>query len=159
MQANKAGLMEIADVFVINKADRPGVDDTRRDLEQMLDLSEVVTWRPPIVATDAVEGDGVDELVDAVQQHRAHLESSGELTTRRDKRLRDELALIVTQRLRRRADSLLGGRRARRDRGRGGGAPPRPVDRRRPGAGRAARVVTAPPKAVPLGRRVGSVDV
>ena len=107
VQANKAGLMEIGDVFVINKADRPGVDDTRRDLEQMLDLSEVVGWRPPIVATDAVEGDGVDELVDAVQQHREHLESSGELTTRRDKRLRDELALIVTQRLRRRADSLL----------------------------------------------------
>jgi LAO/AO transport system kinase len=99
--------MEIGDVFVINKADRPGVDDTRRDLEQMLDLSEVVTWRPPIVATDAVEGDGVDDLVDAVRQHREHLESSGELTRRRDRRLRDELALIVTQRLRRRADSLL----------------------------------------------------
>jgi LAO/AO transport system kinase len=107
VQANKAGLMEIGDVFVINKADRPGVTDTRRDLEQMLDLSEAKDWRPPIVATDAVNGDGIDDLVAAVHEHRAHLESSGELSVRRERRLRDELALIVTQRLRRRADSLL----------------------------------------------------
>jgi len=107
VQANKAGLMEIGDVFVINKADRPGVDDTRRDLEQMLDLSETRAWRPPIVATDAVNGKGIDDLVDAVTGHRSHLETTGELTARRERRLRDELALIVTQRLRRRADSLL----------------------------------------------------
>jgi LAO/AO transport system kinase len=107
VQANKAGLMEIGDVFVINKADRPGVRDTRRDLEQMLDLSEARGWRPPIVATDAVNGDGIDGLVEAVHTHRAHLETTGELTVRRERRLRDELALIVTQRLRRRADTLL----------------------------------------------------
>jgi LAO/AO transport system kinase len=107
VQANKAGLMEIGDVFVINKADRPGVDDTRRDLEQMLDLSETRPWRPPIVATDAIDGKGIDDLVEAVTGHRAHLEATGELTARRERRLRDELALIVTQRLRRRADSLL----------------------------------------------------
>jgi LAO/AO transport system kinase len=107
VQANKAGLMEIGDVFVINKADRPGVDDTRRDLEQMLDLSEARTWRPPIVPTDAVNGEGIGDLADAVHRHRAHLESSGELRARRERRLRDELALIVTQRLRRRADALL----------------------------------------------------
>ena len=56
VQANKAGLMEIADVFVINKADRPGVDETRRDLELMLDLSELGEWRPPIVPTVATDG-------------------------------------------------------------------------------------------------------
>jgi LAO/AO transport system kinase len=94
-------------VFVINKADRPGVDETRRDLEQMLDLSETHEWRPPIVATDAVNGKGIEDLVDAVTDHRAHLEATGDLTARRERRLRDELALIVTQRLRRRADSLL----------------------------------------------------
>jgi LAO/AO transport system kinase len=107
VQANKAGLMEIGDVFVINKADRPGVDETRRDLEQMLDLSEARGWRAPIVATDAVEGTGVDDLLEAVGRHRDHLESTGELVVRRERRLRDELALIVTQRLRHRADTLL----------------------------------------------------
>ena len=67
VQANKAGLMEIADVFVINKADRPGVDETRRDLEQMLDLSDLGRrWRPPIVATRRPSRRGVAELWDAV---------------------------------------------------------------------------------------------
>ena len=56
MQANKAGLLEIADVFVINKADRPGVDDTRRDLEQMLELSAHRDWAPPIIPTVATTG-------------------------------------------------------------------------------------------------------
>ncbi len=62
VQANKAGLMEIADVFVINKADRKGVEETRRDLEQMLDLGDLPhdAWRPPIVPTVASTGDGVD---------------------------------------------------------------------------------------------------
>ena len=63
VQANKAGLMEIADVFVINKADRPGVDQTRRDLELMLDLSELGEWRPPIVPTVGASGEGVARAV------------------------------------------------------------------------------------------------
>ena len=62
VQANKAGLLEIADVFVVNKADRPGVDDTVRDLAQMLDLGAARDWRPPIVRTVATDGEGVDEL-------------------------------------------------------------------------------------------------
>src|SRR5437899_3235768 len=64
VQANKAGLMEIADVFVINKADRAGVGETRRDLETMLELSELRAedWRPPIVATVAAKSEGIDEL-------------------------------------------------------------------------------------------------
>ena len=102
VQANKAGLMEIADVFVINKADRKGVEETRRDLDLMLDLSdlsELGDWRPPIIATVAAENKGVDELWDAVTRHRAHIEGNGFLAKRRDSRLRDELRHIVARRL------------------------------------------------------------
>jgi GTPase len=108
VQANKAGLMEIADVFAINKADRGGVDETRRDLEQMLDMSDLGTdtWRPPIVATVAGTGQGVAELWDAVLDHRAHAEASGQLEERRTFRTREELREIVAQRLRERAKSV-----------------------------------------------------
>jgi LAO/AO transport system kinase len=113
VQANKAGLMEIADVFVINKADRKGVEETRRDLEQMLDLSDLPddAWRPPIVATVAPSGDGVVELWDAVLAHRDHAHTSGELTQRRAYRSREELREIVTNRLRERARELCTGDR------------------------------------------------
>ena len=103
VQANKAGLMEIADVFVINKSDRAGADDTRRDLEYMLDLSghtgQEGTWRPPVVSTVALDGQGLDDLWAAMQSHRTHLESNGELEERRRKRADDELAQIVTEQL------------------------------------------------------------
>jgi LAO/AO transport system kinase len=78
MQANKAGLLEVADIFVINKADRAGVAEARRDLEQMLDLGGERAWRPPIVDTVATTGEGADELVDAVLAHRAFLSSRGD---------------------------------------------------------------------------------
>ncbi len=83
VQANKAGLMEIADVFVINKADRKGVEETRRDLEQMLDLSDLPHdgWRPPIVPTVASTGDGVIAVWDAVLAHRDYAETSGQLAS------------------------------------------------------------------------------
>jgi LAO/AO transport system kinase len=108
VQANKAGLMEIADVFVINKADRPGVNDTRRDLETMLELTNLAhdAWRPPIVATVAAKGEGITELWDAVGQHRAHLEATGGLTQRREQRLLDELRTIVARSLEQRAYEL-----------------------------------------------------
>src|SRR5256714_8684883 len=70
VQANKAGLLEMADVFAINKADRGGADETARDLEQMLDLSAPGDWRPPIVRTAASTGDGTDDLWNAVADHR-----------------------------------------------------------------------------------------
>ena len=75
VQANKAGLMEVADVFVINKADRAGADETRRDLLQMLDLGAATEWRPPIVTTVATTGEGIGELwgaVDAASATRPH---------------------------------------------------------------------------------------
>ena len=119
VQSNKAGLMEIADVFVINKADRPGADTTRRDLESMLDLtgSGDDGWRPPVVSAVSTTGQGAGELWDAVLAHRAHLETSGTLALRREQRVRDELALIVEKRLRARVDRMLGeaGRRQLED--------------------------------------------
>jgi LAO/AO transport system kinase len=113
VQANKAGLMEIADVFVINKADRKGVDETRRDLEQMLDLSDLPheAWRPPIVPTIGSTGEGVDVLWDVVQQHRAHISSTGELDRRRRFRLREELREIVARRLEQKAREICTGDR------------------------------------------------
>jgi LAO/AO transport system kinase len=114
VQANKAGLMEIADVFVVNKADRPGVEETVRDLNLMLDLSRPRSWRPPIVPTVAVRGQGIDELWAAIGAHRAHLEETGELAARRQERLRRELRTIVGARLAERAEAACSGSRFER---------------------------------------------
>ena len=113
VQANKAGLMEIADVFVINKADRKGVEETRRDLEQMLDLSDLPhdAWRAPIVPTVGSTGEGVPALWDAVLAHRAFAEETGLLAERRSFRAAEELREIVTNRLRERARELCTGDR------------------------------------------------
>jgi LAO/AO transport system kinase len=113
VQANKAGLMEIADIFVINKADRKGVDETRRDLEQMLELSDLAAdaWRPPILPVVAINNEGVDRYWDAVVAHRAAIEASGELTRRRKFRVGDELREIVARRLELRARQLTTGER------------------------------------------------
>ncbi|MBI3257090.1 MAG: methylmalonyl Co-A mutase-associated GTPase MeaB [Actinobacteria bacterium] len=109
VQANKAGLMEIADLFVINKADRAGAGETRRDLELMLELSNLGSWRPPIIETVAVQSKGVDDLWRAIGEHRAHIESTGQLAERRARRLRDELRSIVLYRLEEKALSLTSG--------------------------------------------------
>ncbi|MBM3730107.1 MAG: methylmalonyl Co-A mutase-associated GTPase MeaB [Actinobacteria bacterium] len=113
VQANKAGLMEIADVFVINKADRKGVEETRRDIEQMLDLSDLShdAWRPPIVDTVGSTGQGVSGLWDAVLAHRAHAEATGQLAERRAFRIREELREIVARRLEAKAREICTGRR------------------------------------------------
>ncbi|TRZ70889.1 MAG: methylmalonyl Co-A mutase-associated GTPase MeaB [Actinobacteria bacterium] len=111
VQANKAGLMEIADIFVINKADRKGADETRRDLEQMLDLSDLAhdAWRPPILQTTATSGDGVEELWNVVVKHREHSVATGLLERRRSFRLREELREIVERRLEHRAREICSG--------------------------------------------------
>ncbi len=111
VQANKAGLLEIADVLVVNKADREGAADTVRDLEQMLELAGERDWRPPIVETVATEGKGVEDLWQAILDHRAHLEANGLLERRRDSRLREELRAIVFERLRERVDATCHGER------------------------------------------------
>jgi LAO/AO transport system kinase len=109
MQANKAGLLEIADVFVINKADRPGVREARRDLEQMLDLARPGAWRPEILDTTASTGEGVAELWRAVARHRDHLRSSGQLAARRSNRLAQELRRVLLARAELRVDELAAG--------------------------------------------------
>ena len=81
VQANKAGLLEVADVLVINKADRPGVSETARDLKMMLELSGPLEWTPPIVETVAPSAKGVAELFEAIASHREYLSEHGELAT------------------------------------------------------------------------------
>ncbi len=98
MQANKAGLLEIADLFVINKADRPGAREARRDLEQMLDLSSLGEWRPPIIDTIASTGEGLEELWTQIARHREHLGSSGILEQRRADRMAHELRRVLMAR-------------------------------------------------------------
>jgi LAO/AO transport system kinase len=109
MQANKAGLLEVADVFVINKADRPGVREARRDLEQMLDLARPGAWRPEIIDTTATAAEGVPELWGAMARHRAHLLDSGQLTTRRADRLALELRRVLLARTEVHIDELVAG--------------------------------------------------
>ncbi len=99
VQAAKAGLLEIADVFVVNKADRPGAPETVRDLEGMLELAGDTGWRPPVVCTTATSGAGIDELWAAIGAHRAHLEATGGVEMRRRERLRAEIRTIVAERL------------------------------------------------------------
>ena len=111
VQANKAGLLEIADVLVVNKADRDGAADTVRDLEMMLELAGDRDWRPPIVQTVATDSRGVDDLWRAVLDHRAYLEADGRLERRRDERLREELRAIVHERLRAGAEERCQGER------------------------------------------------
>ncbi len=100
VQANKAGLLEVGDLFVVNKADRPGADDARRDLELMLDLSVTSGHRglaaadedrPPVLTTVAIGGDGVDGLTAAVDAHHRRLEAVGRLAGRRAQRHRAEV--------------------------------------------------------------------
>lgn len=102
VQANKAGLMEIADIFVINKSDRAGAENTKSDLEHMLDLSGLGhdgRWRPPIVSTVAHTPEGVDRMWTTIQEHRAFITANGDLEQRRIDRADDELERIVRARI------------------------------------------------------------
>src|SRR6185437_7862370 len=83
IQALKAGVMEIPDVIVINKADHPATRTMRSEIRSILSLGEKREWKPPIVETEAINGTGVPELWEAVLEHRAHLEKDGGLDARR----------------------------------------------------------------------------
>ena len=109
VQANKAGLMEIADLFVINKADRPGAPETHRDLEQMLDMSQLGDWRPKIVTAVATKDEGSEEVWAAIGEHRRFLEESGQLQERRQRRIAEELREIVARSLEERARQMCAG--------------------------------------------------
>ncbi len=104
IQAAKAGILEIGDVYVVNKADREGAEQVRRDLRNMIALADrqEESWKPPIVLTVAQVGQGVDEVVAAIEDHRAWMESSGELERRRVRRARDEIEAIAVTALRQR---------------------------------------------------------
>ncbi|MBN2114592.1 MAG: methylmalonyl Co-A mutase-associated GTPase MeaB [Acidimicrobiia bacterium] len=108
VQAAKAGILEIGDVFVVNKADRPGVDDAVADLRTMLAMGGERPWAPPILTTVASRGAGVTEVLDAVLAHRAHLEAGGLEEGRRQRRrgeLRSALAAALARRSAAAADS------------------------------------------------------
>jgi LAO/AO transport system kinase len=104
VQAAKAGLMEIADVFIVNKADRQGARQTVRELQQMLELSDA-TWKPEIVQTVATKDEGIADLWAAVEKHRAYQEENGLLQSRRRRRVERELREIVAERFRQRVES------------------------------------------------------
>ncbi|MGI9605791.1 MAG: methylmalonyl Co-A mutase-associated GTPase MeaB [Acidimicrobiales bacterium] len=113
VQANKAGLLEVADLFVVNKADRPGANDVRRDLDLMLDLSHMTGqesdtgYRPPIVMASALNGEGNAEVWAAVEKHLAHLDETGQRQSRRRHRVRTEVRARLTQTLIGAADAAI----------------------------------------------------
>ena len=109
VQVSKAGILEIADVFVVNKADRDGATEAARDLEQMIGMGPALEWTPPIIPTSAANAEGIDELWEAIEGHRKHLDASGTLQRRRRERLAEELEDMVSLRLRRRVADLLEG--------------------------------------------------
>jgi len=106
IQANKAGLLEIADVYVVNKMDREGANSTARDIKQMLHLGEARDWEPPVLLTQASEGKGIDELWAEVERHREHITASGELQRRRVARNRHEIVEIAMARIRHAIDDV-----------------------------------------------------
>jgi LAO/AO transport system kinase len=110
IQAAKAGILEIGDVYVVNKADRDGAEQVRRELRSMIALGDRPGggWKPPIVLTVAQSGRGVDELVQELGRHRAWLEESGELLRRRTRRAREEIEAIAVAALRDRWENVSG---------------------------------------------------
>lgn len=113
VQANKAGLLELADLFVVNKADRPGANDVRRDLDLMLDLSHVsgqdqrTGMRPEIIMTTALSGEGAPELWAAIERHRIAITDNGQLAERRIARDVAEVRNRLLADLETRVDALL----------------------------------------------------
>src|SRR5580693_515747 len=115
IQALKAGVMEIPDVIVVNKADHPLTDTMVREIRGVLSLANLdrtpeearASWRVPIVKTEATRGKGVDELVTSLVQHRAHILAAGQLQERRARNLRSEVLAIATSRMRRRLEEDL----------------------------------------------------
>ena len=111
IQAAKAGILEIGDLFVVNKADRDGAERVRRDLRSMLSLGDrpADAWRPGVVMTVASTGQGVEDVVAELERHREWAERTGELERRRTRRARVEVEAIAVTALRRRW-SEVGGR-------------------------------------------------
>jgi LAO/AO transport system kinase len=101
IQALKAGVMEIPDIIVINKSDHPMTDTMIREIRGVLSLGPSVSWKIPILRTEAAKGEGVAELAEAIAEHRAHIEAEGTLAERRARNLRNEVLELAISRVRR----------------------------------------------------------
>jgi LAO/AO transport system kinase len=98
IQTMKAGLMEIADIFVVNKADRPGADQVVAEIESMLSLNpKDCAWQVPVITAQALNNVGIDELFETIEEHRQVLESTGQLTVQRQEQLKKELVKSIEQ--------------------------------------------------------------
>jgi LAO/AO transport system kinase len=109
IQALKAGIMEIPDVIVVNKADHPLTDTMVREVRGVLSLAPQEGWRPPIVRAEAARGEGVDELAEQLAAHRGHIEREGTLSQRRRRNLMNEVLALATARMRRRLEESVRG--------------------------------------------------
>jgi LAO/AO transport system kinase len=105
IQALKAGVMEIPDVIVVNKADHPLADTMIREIRGVLSLGPAQSWRVPIVRTEAAHGKGIDELVEKMTAHRDHIETEGTLAERRRRNLENEVMTLAAVRLRRKLEA------------------------------------------------------
>jgi LAO/AO transport system kinase len=108
IQALKAGVMEIPDIIVVNKADHPMTDTMIREIRGVLSLGPSGTWRVPIIRTEAGKGEGVAELAEKIAEHRAHIEAEGTLDERRARNLRNEVLELAASRMRRRLEAAVG---------------------------------------------------
>jgi LAO/AO transport system kinase len=107
IQALKAGVMEIPDIIVVNKADHPMTDTMIREIRGVLSLGPSTSWRVPIVRTEAAKGEGVAELAEKISEHRDHIEAEGTLDERRARNLRNEVLELAAARMRRRLEAAV----------------------------------------------------
>jgi LAO/AO transport system kinase len=107
IQVLKAGIMEIADIFVVNKADHPMADQLRREIRSMMEMQAWSGWVPELIATQAVEGKGIDELVAAIERHDAYLSETGEIERRRRDAFTHQVRQLALGRMERRLDRAL----------------------------------------------------
>jgi LAO/AO transport system kinase len=107
IQALKAGVMEIPDIIVVNKADHPQADTMMREVRAVLSLGPQRSWRVPVVRTQAADGEGIDKLLETIADHRAHIEEEGTLEKRRARNLRAEVLGIASARMRRQLEQRL----------------------------------------------------
>ena len=107
IQALKAGVMEIPDIIVVNKADHPMTDTMIREIRGVLSLGPATSWRVPIVKTEAAKGEGVAELAEKIAEHREHIEAEGTLDERRARNLRNEVLELAAARMRRRLEAAV----------------------------------------------------
>jgi LAO/AO transport system kinase len=107
IQVLKAGIMEIADIFVVNKADHPMADQLRREIRSMMEMQSWPGWVPELVTTQALEGKGMDDLVAAIERHAAYLNETGEIERRRREAFMHHVRQLALGRLEQRLNRAL----------------------------------------------------